>query len=706
MENSRVGIEAGKEISLDDPSLFINREISWLQFTSRVLSEAWDISHPLLERVKFLALAGSNLDEFFMIRVSGLRRQEKAGALERPPDGMSPAEQLARIREFVDSLSQEFISCWHTHLLHGLNVQGIRIRRYSDLSKDEKNELRERFRTRIAPVLTPLAFDSTHPFPFISNLSLNLAVVLNDPKKGRLFSRIKVPVSLFSRFIPVRPPGRTEPAGRGDFVLLEDLVSSNLDILFYDVPIVAAYPFRVTRDADIEIREDEASDLLVAVEESMEARRMGFPIRLEIDEGAPRNICEMIANKLDLPPLLVYCLPSPLGFSDFMELAGIPRPDLRDPPFLPSVPLQFLQEKNIFNALRSREVFLYHPYESFLPVITFLEQAARDPDVLAIKITLYRIDAQSPLIDALIEARQNGKQVAAVVELKARFDEKRNILWARALESAGVHIVYGLHGLKVHAKVCIVIRREGDEMVRYIHMSSGNYNASTARSYADIGLFTTDPLIGADVTDLFNMLTGYSRVRSFQSLLVAPITLRQELVRRIQREIGRQESHGDGALTFKVNGLEDREVIQWLYRASMAGVRVRLDVRGICCLRPGIPGVSGTIRVTSIVGRFLEHARIYHFHNGGEDEVFLGSADLRPRNLDRRVEILFPVTDPVLKEEILRTILALHIRDNQKAWELLPDGNYKKIVPGEGEERVNSQELLLAHRGVWQRHGN
>lgn len=706
LENGKESTQTGTRISLDDPSLFINREISWLQFTSRILSEARDVSHPLLERVKFLALAGSNLDEFFMIRVSGLRRQQKAGALERPPDGMSPAEQLSKIREFVDSLSQESISCWRANLLSELNEQGIRIHRYSDLGEGEKQELRERFRTRIAPVLTPLAFDSTHPFPFISNLSLNLAVVLDDPKKGRLFSRIKVPVSLFSRFIPVRPSGRGDPAGTKDFVLLEDLVSSNLDILFQGIPIAAVYTFRVTRDADIEIREDEASDLLVAVEESMEARRMGFPIRLEIDEAAPPGICEMIANKLDLPPSLVFCLPVPLGFSDFMELAAIPRPDLRDPPFLPSVPPQFLLEKNIFNALRSRDVFLYHPYDSFIPVISFLEQAATDPDVLAIKITLYRIDAQSPLIDALIEARQNGKQVAAVVELKARFDEKRNIVWARALESAGVHIVYGLHGLKVHAKVCMVIRREGDEMVRYVHMSSGNYNASTARSYADIGFFTTDPAIGADVTDLFNMLTGYSHIRSFSSLLVAPITLRQELVRRIQREIGRQESHGDGALTFKVNGLEDREVIQWLYRASMAGVRVRLDVRGICCLRPGVPGVSETIRVTSIVGRFLEHARIYHFHNGGEDEVFLGSADLRPRNLDRRVEILFPVTDPGLKKEILGTILALHIRDNQKAWELLPDGSYKKIVPGEGEERVNSQEWLLDHRGVWQRRGN
>ncbi|MDI9633495.1 MAG: polyphosphate kinase 1 [Methanolinea sp.] len=706
MRGKRSEKGGARGISLDDPSLFINREVSWLEFTSRVLAEACDESHPLLERVKFLSLAGSNLDEFFMIRVSGLRRQQKAGALERPPDGLSPGEQLSVVREFVDRLSREFISCWHGRLVPALESEGIFIRRYADLPEQDRAGLRERFERKIAPVLTPLAFDATHPFPFISNLSLNLAVVLQDPKKGRLFSRIKVPVSLFSRFVPVRERGVADGTGKAEFVLLEDLVASNLDLLFCGLPVVAVYPFRVTRDADIEIREDEASDLLVAVEESMEARRMGFPIRLEIDERAPRDICGTIAHKLDLPESLVFSLPGPLGFADFMELVGIQRPDLRDPPFLPAVPPVFSLEKNIFTALRRREVILYHPYESFIPVITFLEQAATDPDVLAIKITLYRIDARSPLIDSLIEARQNGKQVAAVVELKARFDEERNILWARALERAGVHIVYGLHGLKVHGKVCMVIRREGDEIVRYVHMSSGNYNATTARSYADIGFFTTDPAIGADVTDLFNMLTGYSRVRRFRSILVAPITMREGLIARIRREIERHEAHGDGALTFKVNGIEDKEVIQWLYRASMAGVRVRLDVRGICCLRPGIPGVSENIRVTSIVGRFLEHARIYHFRNGGEDEVLLGSADLRPRNLDRRVEILFPVRDPALKEVILGTFLSLHVRDNQKAWELLPDGTYRKVVPGEGEEPVNSQEWLLSHRGSWQHHGN
>ncbi|MCQ8894021.1 MAG: polyphosphate kinase 1 [Methanolinea sp.] len=698
--------DAGGEpgIPLDSPALFINREISWLQFTRRILCEAKADCHPLLERVKFLALFASNLDEFFMIRVSGLRRQQKAGALELPPDGLSPDEQMVKIREMATSLYKESRECWQDRLVPLLELQGIRIKRYSDLREDEREYLRGKFETDIAPVLTPLAFDATHPFPFISNLSLNLAVILKDPKRGRLFSRVKVPVSIFSRLIRISPQRDNGTGKETGYVLLEDLVASNLDLLFPGVPINAAYPFRVTRDADIEIREDEASDLLAAVEEGMEARRLGFPIRLEIDEKAPPEICSIIAGKLDLSPQLVYRLPGPIGFADLMEMTAVSRPDLKYTPFLPSVPLPFLLEKNIFSALRTRDIILYHPYESFLPVISFLQQAAEDPDVLAIKITLYRIDEHSPLIDALIEARQNGKQVTAIVELKARFDEKRNIIWAKALERAGVHIVYGLFGLKVHAKVCMVVRREGERIVRYVHMGTGNYNATTARLYADLSFFTTDPSIGADVSDLFNMLTGYSRIQSFRSLIVAPVSLRRELLNRIKREIKHQEESGNGAITIKVNGLEDREIIQWLYRASMAGVRIRLDVRGICCLRPGIPGTSNTIRVTSLVDRFLEHSRIYHFHNRGEDEVFLGSADLRPRNLDRRVEILFPVKNPGLRDAILDKILAIHLKDNTRAWELLGDGTYRRLHPQEDEEPIRSQTWFLENKGVWQYH--
>ena len=686
---------------LDDPSLYINRELSWLSFTRRILGEAEGHAHPLLERVKFLALCGSNLDEFFMIRVSGLRRQQKGGVLEVPPDGMTPDEQLARVRVEVLTILSALSCCWRESILPELEREGVRLRSFRDLPGEDQRQLREHFEKEIAPVLTPLAFDASHPFPFISNLSLNLAVTLRDPARGELLARVKVPTTLFSRFIPV-PPGGREKERSTTFVLLEDLVASCLDLLFPGMTILSAFPFRVTRDADIEIREDEASDLLTAVEEGMEARRTGFPVRLEIDRSAPRKACRALANKLDLPLSQVYLLDSPLGYVDFMELTRVPRPDLKDTPFLPSIPPAFLQEKDIFGVIRSRDILLFHPYESFLPVVSFLRQAALDPDVLAIKMTLYRIDANSPLVEALIEARQNGKQVAAVVELKARFDEKRNILWARALERAGVHVVYGMSGLKVHGKMCMVVRREGDHIVRYVHLGTGNYNATTARAYADLGLLTTDPEIGADVADLFNMLTGYSKKASFRKLLVAPLTLRKELMARIEREERRQKEHGDGYLAFKVNGIEDKGAIKALYHASRERVVERLDVRGICCLWPGVIGVSDTIRVTSIVDRFLEHARIYHFHNGGDDEVLLGSADLRPRNLDRRIEILFPISDPGMKKAILEKILAVHLRDNTKARELGPDGCYHRIAPREGEEAVHSQQWFLEHRGDWQ----
>jgi polyphosphate kinase len=480
--------------------------------------------------------------------------------------------------------------------------------------------------------------------------------------------------------LPFHPVPRWQEKEIATFILLEDLVASCLDLLFPGMTILSAFPFRVTRDADIEIREDEASDLLTAVEEGMEARRTGFPVRLEIDRSAPRKACRALANKLDLPLSQVYLLDSPLGYVDFMELTRVPRPDLKDTPFLPSIPPAFLQEKDIFGVIRSRDILLFHPYESFLPVVSFLRQAALDPDVLAIKMTLYRIDANSPLVEALIEARQNGKQVAAVVELKARFDEKRNILWARALERAGVHVVYGMSGLKVHGKMCMVVRREGDHIVRYVHLGTGNYNATTARAYADLGLLTTDPEIGADVADLFNMLTGYSKKASFRKLLVAPLTLRKELMARIEREERRQKEHGDGYLAFKVNGIEDKGAIKALYHASREGVVERMDVRGICS---GL-GSQGqhTISVTSIVDRFLEHARIYHFHNGGDDEVLLGSADLRPRNLDRRIEILFPISDPGMKKAILEKILAVHLRDNPRPGNSGPTAVTTGSLPG------------------------
>ena len=470
-----------------------------------------------------------------------------------------------------------------------------------------------------------------------------------------------------------------------------------------DVEIEEIHPFRITRDADIEIREDEAHDLLSAIEESMEMRRTGMPVRLEVDRTIPEEICQILASKLSLPREFVHHSPCPIGMADLSELMGIPRPDLKDRPFLPAVPPDIGGETDIFSAIRKRDILFYHPYDSFVPFIDLLNTAAHDPKVLGIKITLYRIDKDSPIVKALMDAREQGKQVTAVVELKARFDEQRNITWARALERAGVHVVYGVVGLKVHAKACLVVRKEDGGIVRYVHLSTGNYNAVTTRIYADIGLLTADPEIGADVTDLFNALTGYSGKEKYRSLLVAPRTLRRDIIDRIDREIERHRAHGDGYLAFKCNALEDKECIQALYRASMAGVTVDLNVRGFSCLRPGVPGVSDRIRVISIVDRFLEHARIYYFRNGGDSEVLLGSADLRPRNLDRRVEILFPVKDPGIREAIVSTILPIHLSDTVKARELHSDSTYTRVNPSVGTRPFRSQEWLIEHRGIWHR---
>ena len=710
-EGAQEGIRGpAGDVDLDDPKLFINREIGWLQFNERVVEEAEDTTHPLLERVKFFAICGSNLDEFFMVRVSGLRRQLIGGVAKAPPDGMTPGEQLDAIQRQLEPLLARYARCWEQDLLPALHRAGVRIHRCADLPKETREEMRRHFREEIFPVLTPLAFDATHPFPFISGLSLNLAVVIRHPKRGQFFARVKFPRAQFPRLvrIPSRTSGHEQEfpaadAGGADYVFIEDLVASHLDLLFPGMEILAAYPFRVTRDADIEIREDEASDLMTAIEESMEMRRTGSPVRLEVGRAVPDGICDMLAGKLALPLYLVTRADCPIGMADLMELTSLPRPDLKNRPFLPAVPPFLAGRQDIFPVIRDRDVMLYHPYDSFVPFIDFLQQAARDPRVLAIKITLYRIDNDSPIVAALIDAREHGKQVAAVIELKARFDEQRNIQWAKALERAGVHVVYGVSGLKVHAKVCMVVRREEDGIRRYVHLSTGNYNAVTARIYGDIGYFTADPLIGEDASDLFNALTGFSLQEEYRKLMVAPVNLRREVLSRIDREIARQRTHGDGSIAIKVNALEDQECIQALYRASMAGVRVDLNVRGFCCLRPGIPGVSDRIRVTSTVDRFLEHARIYAFHNGGNPEVLLGSADMRPRNFDRRVETLFSVQDPAIRDALVRHILQVHLRDTVKARELQPDGSYRRVVPESGGERIRSQQWLIDHRGCWQR---
>ena len=689
---------------MDQSRMYINRELSWVRFNEHVLDEAADTRHPLLERLKFLAIFANNLDEFFMIRVSGLQRQVSSGVLEAPPDGMSPSAQLAAIHDQLAPLLKTQSECLNNDLIPALRNEGIGICTYDQLSPGERETLSGQFEKEIFPVLTPLAFDKSHPFPFISNLSLNLAIVVRDPaRKEELFARIKVPTGLFPRLMLVPPEPSVQKPEKPNlrFIFLEELIIAHLGALFPGMEVVAAYPFRVTRDADFEIEEDEASDLLTAVEESVGLRRTGSPIRVEVSCSMPAGICGMLSSKLGISPDLFYQVDPPVGMADLMQLYGIDRPDLKDPPFIPSVPSSFEGEADIFAAIKKSDILLFHPYDSFSPVVSFLAQAAKDPDVLAIKMTMYRVGPNSPIVDALMEARENGKVVAAIIELKARFDEENNIGWARALEQAGVHVVYGISGLKVHAKVCMVVRKEKDGITRYLHLGTGNYNAATSRIYTDLGLFTCDQVIGADVADVFNTLTGYSALPAYRSLLVAPVSIRSGILQRIEREIEHQKQHGDGHIIFKINALADRECIDALYRASQAGVRVDLQVRGICCLRPGIPKVSDRITVTTIVGRFLEHPRIFYFRNGGAEEVLLGSADLMPRNLDRRVEVLFPIDNLGIRRSVIDTILKVQMADTVNARKLHADGSYEREKPDEGEEPCDAQAWFIRHRGVW-----
>jgi polyphosphate kinase len=687
----------------DNPSLYINRELSWIRFNHHVLDEALDETHPLLERVKFLAIFANNLDEFFMVRVSGLQRQLAKGVLKSPPDGMTPGQQLEAIRQMlIPELEAQYYT-WHEKILPRLDVAGIHVHMYAGLSDEQKNAVHMFFVNEIFPVLTPLAFDSSHPFPFISNLSLNLAIIIRDQAKKEYFARVKVPTNLFSRLVRI-----PDLCGNGrindsevHLVYLEEIIAAHLDMLFPGLEVIASFPFRITRDADLEIEVDEASDLLTTVEEIMEQRAKGKAVRIEVDHSMHDGICHMLEKKLGISPSMLYRIGHPVGMADFMQLLALDRPDLKDIPFLPSLPSDLSEGKDIFSAIRHHNILLYHPYDSFSPVVNFLRQAAHDPDVLAIKITLYRVGSNSPVVNALMEARENGKAVAALIELKARFDEENNIGWARALEHEGVHVVYGVVGLKVHAKLCMIVRREKDGIRRYMHLGTGNYNATTSRIYTDFGLFTCDKVIGEDVANLFNFLTGYARIENYQKLLVAPVTLRNGIIDRIGREISRHQKHGDGHLIFKMNALVDPVCIGALYRASEAGVKVDLQVRGICCLRPGISGVSGNITVSAIVGRFLEHARIYYFHNGGDEEVLLGSADLMPRNLDRRVEVLFPVEDPDMRRAIIYTILPVQLQDTVKIRTLKSDGRYERREPENERGPLNAQVWLVEHRGIW-----
>jgi polyphosphate kinase len=684
---------------LNDSQYYLNRELSLLAFQRRVLEEAEDDSNPLLERVKFLSILGSNLDEFFMVRVAALAAQLDAGTLDVGPDGMTLRAQLIAIRREVKRLLKEAHRCLEK-LLPALEEQGLRIHDYLSLGPSQVAVAQEYFSHTVFPVLTPLAFDPGRPFPHISNLSLNLAVSIRDPLGHEHFARVKVPDSL-PQLVPINlsPNSKTKNrAKRIDMVWLEEIVAANLNALFPGMEVLESYPFHVTRDAEMAIKELEAEDLLETIEEGVRQRRFGTVIRLMVTQDMPAHILGILMTNLEVEPRTVYRTSGPLSLKRLMSLYTLDRPELKEPPFVPAV-LQNLipeYEEDIFALIRRQNILLHHPFDSFQPVIEFLERAARDPTVVAMKICLYRVGRNSPVVESLLEAIEEEKQVAALVELKARFDEESNIEWARALERAGVHVVYGLVGLKIHSKVALVVRQEGDRMVRYVHLSTGNYNAVTAHLYTDIGMLTADEEIADDAADLFNYLTGYSAKSDYRKLLVAPVNLRRRLEEFIEREIKHARNGQGGQLIFKVNSLVDRRFIQLLYRASAAGVKIDLLVRGICCLRPGVPGLSENIRVLSVVGRFLEHSRVFYFRNGGDEQLYLGSADLMPRNIDHRVEVLFPVEDPKMLHHIYDGILTVYLSDTVKARRMMPDGSYVRVKAAQdGRKELNSQEWLL-----------
>ncbi len=691
-------------LPLDDPSLYINRELSLLEFQRRVLEEAQDAGNPVLERLMFLSFVGSNVDEFFMVRVAGLKRQIEKGVIDTGPDGMPAAEQLRAIRASVIRLYRSAHECWSKQLLPALDEGGLHIVNYIDLSEEQRTMADAYFLETIFPTLTPLAFDPGRPFPHISNLSLNLAVMLLGRDGEEHFARVKIPDSL-PQLVPVTAtPKLKRRSGKAavkeqTFVWLEQLITANLGSLFPGMKILEAHPFHVTRDADSAIQDLEAGDLLESVEEGVWQRRFADVVKVEITDAMPSTVLEILVENLELDRDDIYKLGDPLSLVRVRQLSKIDRPDLKFAPFVPAMPAGLLNEnedEDVFASIRRGDVLLHHPFDSFQPVVGLLQKAARDPNVLAIKMTLYRVGRNAPVVDALLEAVENGKQVAVLLELKARFDEESNIEWARKLEEYGVHVVYGLVGLKVHCKVLLIVRKEGDMIRRYVHLSTGNYNRVTAQLYTDIGMLTCDPAIGADCTDLFNFLTGYSAKTSYRKLLVAPVNLRENLAALIEREIEHQESGRGGHMILKMNALVDRTMIQLLYRASRAGVKVDLFVRGICCLRPGIPRTSDNIQVTSIVGRFLEHSRIYYFRNGGHDEVYLGSADLMPRNLNRRVEVDFPVKDKSLVALIRDEILGTYFKEEAKARYMQPDGKYLRNPNYDKKNAFNAQEAFIA----------
>jgi polyphosphate kinase len=681
---------AAPELSSSD--LYFNRELSWLEFNARVLELAEDERQPLLERLKFAAIWESNLDEFFMIRVAGVHDQIDAGLNEPGADGRTPKQVLQAIRDRLAELGRRHDTVINEVLLPALAEHGIRIATCAELGADDRKALAERFQRQIYPVLTPLGVGLGRPFPYISNLSLSLGVLLRDPQtQQRTFARVKVPKEMIERFVAL---------GDGlTLVPLEEVIAANLDALFPGIEILAYGYFRVTRDADFEIS-DEADDLLEAVETELRRRRFGEVVRLELEPGMDGELRQRIVEALEVSDLQIYEHDRLLDAGDLMQVLALPGfGELRDPPWTPVTQPRLQGDEggvNILAAMRERDILVHHPYDSFnTSVERFVEQAVADPDVLAIKLTIYRTSDDTPLVPALVRATERGKQAVCLVELKARFDEQANITWARSLEQSGVHVVYGHPALKTHTKCILVLRREGDGIRHYVHIGTGNYHPKTARLYTDVGLFTCDEQLGADVADMFNFLTGYARPKGYNKALIAPAHLRDGILREIEKTITAHENGQDARIAIKMNSLVDRRCIRALYRASQAGVPVDLNIRGICCLRPGVPGVSENISVVSVVGRFLEHSRIFTFRRGDETRVLIGSADLMPRNLDTRVELVVPVEDDEAKGDLL-DVVERSLADDSNAWDLRDDGTWERRTPGP-EPRSVQRELMIGH---------
>ncbi len=672
--------DASSQRKLDDPTYFLNRELSWIRFNGRVLEEALDLWHPLLERVKFIAICGSNLDEFFMTRVARLVKKIKAGSDEKSMDGMSFIQQIDATRKEIIPLIDNHSKCWRNELIPALEKEEIYITDFKDLSEKDKENLRDFFKAAIVPSIRvpKVGFESIT----IENLHVTLYISGFHNQFPNFCILLDVPTEKFGRLISV--PKRlhiaeTQESKEHHFVLLEDLIINNLDLIFPTEKNLTANPFRLTRNGEIDILMDESADFITSVQKSLSTRKVGFPTRLEFDKQTPKPVRDIIAKKLGLPDYLIYEFDGPLGLVDLWQLLKIDRPELKDKSFLPCISPLLVSEGNIFETIAKQDFVLYHPYDGFEVIVELLKDAGLDSDVSEICITMYRMDHKSPVVDALIEAARNGKKVTAIVELKAKFDEENNILLVDKLRNGCVNTVYNFPKFKVHAKLCLITRKEKDNIIRYSHIGSGNYNAVTAKIYGDIGYLTANPEVGLELEELFKAIINGLQQKETKHLLIAPKTLKSEILRRIDREISFHQKTGQGYLAFKLNNLEEKEIIQALYKASRAGIKIDLNVRGLCCLRPGIEGVSDNISVISIVGRFLEHARIYYFRYGNENEVLIGSSDMMFRNLNERIEVLLSVPDPYLRQTILEDMLKIHLQDNVKARRLLSNGTYERV---------------------------